>query len=393
MEKKSLPFCTQIGYEFTMGVQKFVRKIREFFRNAQIWGGSIKEVEGNLGSGVSTYFRVLRWLLKINIISMVIALGFIVTPGIWMAERHTPDTPTLLNKEDFNCTNPNFFDGDDTASGFGNAILQFLTGQGWMEGTALYLGWYPASNITRTSGTVEKTTYNFPLAYLVVGLLYFLVALIFILNNIARLFKKSAAEKIETKTYAELVLAGWDFTINNKKTAQLKSATVIKSLKEALSNDAQKFMKRSFKKETGLIILRICTNGISLAAMIGTVFLYYSEVVQYTSESAANSTDMCGEKIDKSTFEDIQLGNFSTEQLSAEVAKVWSSYSASIIVSLSNIIFPIFFEILGNYEFYKFQSTRIAITMVRSFIMKLFNVCVFLYVLYQATKYSGDISK
>ena len=153
-----------------MGVQKFVRKIREFFRNAQIWGGSIKEVEGNLGSGVSTYFRVLRWLLKINIISMVIALGFIVTPGIWMAERHTPDTPTLLNKEDFNCTNPNFFDGDDTAAGFGNAILQFLTGQGWMEGTALYLGWYPASNITRTSGTVEKTTYNFPLAYLVVGL-------------------------------------------------------------------------------------------------------------------------------------------------------------------------------------------------------------------------------
>ncbi|KAL5248323.1 hypothetical protein ACHWQZ_G017491 [Mnemiopsis leidyi] len=393
VEKKQLPFFTRIAYEFTMGIQKTTRKIQEGFRNAQIWGPSIKELEGNLGSGVSTYFRVLRWLLKINVISMVMALGLIATPGIWMNEHHDlPDTS--LNKDDLNCTNPNFVEGNDTAADVANYILQFLTGQGWMEGTALYLGWYPASNITRTSGDTEKTTYNFPLAYLLVGLAYFLVALMFILNNIARLFKKSAAEKIETKTYSELILTGWDYTIQNKKTAQLRSTTVIKSLKEALSNDAQKFVKISFKKEIGIIVLRVCTNCVAVAAMIGTVFLYYREVVRGTSEDAANSTNACGEKLETADFSnltDIEINEISAELITRELARFWSSYSASIIVSLSNILFPIFFEFLGQYEFYRFQSTRIAITMVRSFVMKLFSVCVFLYVLYQATKPSGGI--
>ena len=393
MEKKQLPLCTRIAYEFTVGVQKSTRKLQEGLRNAQIWGPSIKEVEGNLGSGVSTYFRVLRWLLKINVISMVMALGLIATPGIWMNEHHNLPSPSL-NRDDTNCTNPDFFDGDDTATDVANSILQFLTGQGWMEGTALYLGWYPASNITRTSGDAEKTTYNFPLAYLLVGLSYFLVALIFILNNIARLFKKTAAEKIETKTYAELTFAGWDYTIQNKKTAQLRSATVIKSLKEALNNDSQKFIKRSLRQDIAIIVLRIFTNCLAAAAMVGTVVLYYNEVVKDTSEDAANTTNACGEKITNFTnLTELNIHEISTQFITAELSKFWSSYSASIIVSLSNIIFPIFFEILGKYEFYRFQSTRIGITMVRSFIMKLFSVCVFLYVLYQATKPSGGICK
>lgn len=198
VEKKQLPCCTRIGYEFTIAVQKTTRRLQEWLRNFQVWGKPIKEIEGNLGSGVSTYFRVLRWLLKINTISMILALGLVVAPGIWMSENHTLPG-TSYNKDDLKCLNPDFVEGTETWHQVTNSILQFLTGQGWMEATAMYIGWYPASNITRNDNGVEKTTYNFPLAYLSVGLIYFLVALVFICSNIARLFKKAAVEQVETK--------------------------------------------------------------------------------------------------------------------------------------------------------------------------------------------------
>ena len=51
----------------------------------------------------------------------------------------------------------------------------------------------------------------------------------------------------------------------------------------------------------------------------------------------------------------------------------------------SNVIFPIFFEFVGNMEMYQFQSTRINVTMARSFITKLFSVIAYLYILYDST--------
>ena len=100
VEKKQLPFCTRLSYEFSTGIQRSFRKLREGSRNLQIWGGAIKEVEGNLGSGVSTYFRVLRWLLKINLVTMLLGLGLVVVPGIYMHETHDFLVATSYNKDD-----------------------------------------------------------------------------------------------------------------------------------------------------------------------------------------------------------------------------------------------------------------------------------------------------
>lgn len=102
-------------------------------------------------------------------------------------------------------------------------------------------------------------------------------------------------------------------------------------------------------------MLRLFTNTVAIAAMVGTVFLYSKEIMQDTDESSANSTNACGEKIHNFTDLDnlADLSNLTTAMLQMELEKAWSAYSAPIILSLSNIIFPIFFELLGQHEFYK----------------------------------------
>ena len=388
-EPKSLPFFTRLWYEIRIAITLSIRKIYEGIRDITVWGRSIKRIEGDLGSGVSTYFRVLRWLLKINILMLILGVGLIIIPGFYINAEYDSSLPTTLyNKADKVCLNPDFFNSSTNSGKAGNALLQFLTGQGWMESTSMFAGWYPSANITKNN----ETTYNFPLAYFMVSIAYFLLALMFIAKNIARLFKKTAVESIETKVYSALVLNGWDHTISKKSTGQIKSATIMKSLREELFNDAQKYLERTSKDKILILLLRIGTNLVCVGAMVGTVFLYVNQILTDSSESHANETDRCGNKVsDQINITNIQDVNF--DLIQQELAKFWKSYSASIIVSVSNVIFPIFFQVIGNLERYKFQSTRIGITMFRSFVMKLFSVCTYLYILYQATKPSAGLSE
>ncbi|KAL5248474.1 hypothetical protein ACHWQZ_G017612 [Mnemiopsis leidyi] len=325
---------------------------RTYFR---IWGKSIKEIEGHLG---------------------------------YMVDHHSPKVETLYNKDDLKCTNPKFVNGTGFHHDALNSVLQLLTGTGWMENTAMFYGWYPTSNLTSSITGKEKTIYYFSLAYFTVGCSYFALSLLLMLANLSKLFKKSAAEQMESKPYSSVVFT-WDYNVNNTETSQLKSVTVVQSLKEELDEDAQEHVKRELSTKIGIFFLRIFTNTICIAAMIGTVYLYVHEVLTDSTESRANLTDNCGKLVRKAPVEAIDLEDIDLEDIEEQMAAVWSTYSASIIVSGSNVIFPVFFQLVGNYEMYQFQSTRIGMTLFRMFIMKLFSVSTFLYILYKAAGPSG----
>ncbi|KAL5247708.1 hypothetical protein ACHWQZ_G019553 [Mnemiopsis leidyi] len=493
-EIKSLPFCTWLGYKISLSVSRSWQKFTESLKDFRIWGGHIREVEGNLGSGVSTYFRVLRWLLMINTLNLIVALSFITAPGLVIYYNH-PEAQTVnveYNADDKNCTNPDFFNETDTDyAEYGNILFQFLTGTGWMEKRPLYIGWYRSLNITsnnikyRDSGCnitddtyrcdtfknaliensdereyddkrftnfeqllnnfecdiqcpsttqerscnitcykcgnydcseVNRNTayynlsgdagmfdcysplgsedtwgfadcqfplinetnelglkcsgckregviYNFALAYVLVGLSYFVLSLLFIIKNMMKLFKKSAAEIVGYNPYSELVFGGWDYNIANKESAILKSKSILKSLKEELTCDDQKEKFVSTKEKVLLFLLRVFTNVLCIGAMGGVFYLYY-EVYEKKEDSNPCS------KEEESALTKLNYN------------EIIQSYGPALIVSASNVIFPIFFEVVGNVEMYQFQSTRINVTMARSFLMKLFSVVAYLYILY-----------
>lgn len=380
----------QVSTKFTKFIDDSMKKMNEIQRNHfRIWGSSIKHIQGHLGSGVCTYFKVIVWLLKINLLCMILALAFIVGPGSYMANNHAqhPAQESLYNKDDLECTNPNFVNGTGFHHDAVDSVLQFLTGTGWMESTAMFYGWYPTSNLTMHVHGKEKTTYNFSLAYFTVGISYFFLSLLFMLYNLSKLFNKSAAEQFDTKPYSSKVFT-WDYGVTDTGACEQQSVRFIQSLKEGMTEDAQEGVKREFSAKVGIVFLRIVTNIICLGAMVGTVYLYVNQIL--TDSSELQSTDSCGkltQPLDDGL--DIDLGNLTNTEIKENLSAFWSTYSASIIVSGSNVILPIFFQLVGTFEMYSFQSTMIGITLVRMFIMKLFNISVYLYILYIAVGPSG----
>ena len=381
----------QVSTKFTKCIGDSMKRMKEIQRNHfRIWGSSIKHIQGHLGSGVCTYFKVIVWLLKINLLCMVLALAFIVGPGSYMANcnyAHHPSEESLYNKDDLECTNPSFVNGTGFHHDAVNSVLQLLTGTGWMESTAMFYGWYPTSNLTRHVGGKEKTLYNFSLAYFTVGISYFFLSLLFMLYNLSKLFNKSAAEQFDTKPYSSKVFT-CDYGVTDTVACEQQSVRFIQSLKEGMTEDAQEDVKREFSTKVGIFFLRILTNITCLGAMVGTVYLYVNQIL--TDSSEFQSTDNCGkltQPLDDGL--DIDLGNLTNIEIKENLSAFWSTYSASIIVSGSNVILPMFFELVGTFEMYSFQSTRIGITLLRMFIMKLFNISVYLYILYIAVGPSG----
>ena len=371
---------------------KRTRDLQKSYFSIRIWGGSIKEIEGQLGSGVCAYFKVIVWLLKINFLCLLLSLGLIVGPGGYMAHKHYEHEDyvedTIYNRDDLDCTNPTFINGTAFHVEAINSLLQFLTGTGWMEDTAMFYGWYPTSNITKTVQGEEKTTYYFSLAYFTVGVSYFFVSLLFMLYNLSKLFNKSAAEQFESKPYSSQVLT-FDYSISDVKTIEQQGVRIVQSLKEKMTEDAQEGLKRDFWTKVGIFFLRVFTNAICIAGMVGTVYMYVYQILTSSEDAKANLTDNCGRPTKEDPIEVLDIDDIANISITEHLSAFWSTYAASIIVSGSNVLLPTFFQLVGTFEMYRFQSTRVGITLLRMFIMKLFNISVYLYILYIAVSPSG----
>ena len=90
-----------------------------------IWGNPISQIEGYLGSHVSTYFKAMVWLLKINLACMVLGLGLIVLPAAYI--KSTTQNETLYNR-DSTCYNSDIISGESREASNFNSVLQFFTG-------------------------------------------------------------------------------------------------------------------------------------------------------------------------------------------------------------------------------------------------------------------------
>jgi hypothetical protein len=210
------------------------------------------------------------------------------------------------------------------------------------------------------------------------------------LYNLSKQCNKSAADQFESKPYSSKVFT-WDYGMNDRKAGEQLSVTIIQTLKEKLTEDAQVNISRSFRSKVGIFFLRIVTNILCIGIMVGTVFMYFHQILGYSDEKHPNSTDSCGKQKQKKeyAFKAIGLGHISSLIVKEHLSAFWSTYSASIIISGSNVLLPAFFQLVGTYEMYQFQSTRLAITLLRMFAIKLFNIATYLYILYRAVGPSG----
>ncbi|CAL1686846.1 unnamed protein product [Lasius platythorax] len=238
-KKKSISYWKWLKYNISLKFAKIRMAVQNTLLTMKLWHQTIKTIESHNGSGVGTYFKFLRWLLFLNIISCILSIFFIVLPQS-LNQTHIQNNVK---------------------------VLDFLTGSGFFSHTIMYYGFY-------SNGTVDTfgSKYSIPFAYFLTLLFCYTVTFIILSVKVISSYRKSYVE-IRGKVrdlYSNKIFCGWDFSISLPKTAALQSASIYKELEELLAETRQhthlhwldKFLLIIMQLSvTAIVIFMICGAG------------------------------------------------------------------------------------------------------------------------------------
>ncbi|XP_005350998.1 transmembrane channel-like protein 8 [Microtus ochrogaster] len=129
-----------------------------------LWEGALYEIGGLFGTGIQSYFTFLRFLLLLNLLTLLMTASFVLLPLVWL---HHPEPGPALKLTGLQCSGSH-----PSQSGipkFHNPLWNILTGRVELEeGRRLEL----AQQQTRTQKACHLLTYlrtNVLIALLVVG--------------------------------------------------------------------------------------------------------------------------------------------------------------------------------------------------------------------------------
>ncbi|XP_020611290.1 transmembrane channel-like protein 7 [Orbicella faveolata] len=264
------------------------------------------------GSGVQSYFVLLRWLFLLNIVISLSTVFFLFIPQIIHDQSTKHNTVSFTGWE-------------------------LLTGEGWFNTTELYYGAY-------TNETVEKIDdfkYNLPLAYLCVGGGYLLLCLIMLVYSMANSYRENyiyAGD--EFSFFISKAFCSWDYGITDRSAALLKQKSIFNELQEAIAEQNYN-VARTLSEKCNIFWLRILTNFNVLTLMAGAAYL-----IQFSANlSLKSDTDNVVEKL-----------------------------TLPLVVSGINLLLPFAFRIIASLERYKSPRTTINVTLARTTLMMLISV-------------------
>ncbi|EFB18379.1 hypothetical protein PANDA_006879, partial [Ailuropoda melanoleuca] len=117
-----------------------------------LWEGALYEIGGLFGTGIQSYFTFLRFLLLLNLLTLLLTASFVLLPLVWL---RPPDTGPSLN---FTLQCPGGLQSQTGVPRFHNQLWNVLTGRAFAN-TYLFYGAYRA-------GPESGSAYSIRLAYL-----------------------------------------------------------------------------------------------------------------------------------------------------------------------------------------------------------------------------------
>uniref|UniRef100_A0A3B4VF35 Transmembrane channel-like protein n=1 Tax=Seriola dumerili TaxID=41447 RepID=A0A3B4VF35_SERDU len=204
--------------------------------------------------------------------------------------------------------------------------LEILTGAGYFNHTVMYYGGY--SNETLV-GLVE---YNMQLAYFFTIAVYMVLCGLALIFSMARSFKTNYVLAESTSNGAWQLLCSWDFSITNERAVRQRKSNLRVQLKESLSEKAQmELLTLSEKLKHFGVHLGSWLLSTGLAVGCGASIYY---LCQY-------------------------------EQQEAETLLV------PFVVSLMNLVVPLFYSLFYKFEHYSSQRTQIYALVVRNVLLRM----------------------
>ncbi|GJQ73707.1 hypothetical protein Trydic_g14042 [Trypoxylus dichotomus] len=311
---KTLGCAKMLKYQISIRLSCLKSNIRNLSYSFELWYSSLKEIEGNFGSGVSTYFKFLRRLFVLDVFMAFLCVCFIIIPQAIFSVQKKEENVTVIGNDPF-------------------LIEDLFTGVGFLNNTVMYYGYF----------TIECINgYKIPNAYFYTMICIFVGNAIIIGVYMAKSYRKSFIETMGglQNVFAHKIFCGWDYSIAQEEASNLRSSTIYTELKELLSDYIKSSEKRSFA-ETLLVYGMQLTGHLFVFGLVGaTGFLMWTLLEQHR-------------------MRDVDESN-------ANVVAVFTAVIINVII----LLFPLIFRIIGSYEGYKSPRLMVIVTFLRTLLLE-----------------------
>ncbi|XP_077022220.1 transmembrane channel-like protein 8 isoform X1 [Tamandua tetradactyla] len=201
--------------------RRFWEAVRQLAQGFGLWEGALYQIGGLFGTGIQSYFTFLRFLLLLNLLTLLLTASFVLLPLIWL---RVPAPGPALNLT-FQC--PGGHQPQPGLPKFHNQLWNVLTGRAF-DNTYLFYGTYRA-------GPESSSVYSIRLAYLLSPLACLLLCFCGTLQRMVkglpqRLF---LGQEYRTPVSAK-VFSSWDFCIHGWEAATIKKHEISNEFKVEL---------------------------------------------------------------------------------------------------------------------------------------------------------------
>ncbi|EAT47970.1 AAEL000967-PA [Aedes aegypti] len=421
----------QIKWRRRKAWQSVRAKWSEYRSKLELWRMSLKTIEGNFGTGVVAYFLFLRWLMFLNLIVFGLVSAFIVLPYVVLREPQDLPCEQQIDPRSVQCCSESYVNATKRVE---FAVLDVIQGTGFMEGTLLFYGMYTnmiygyspyyeglimemGEAIDQSAAEVSSGTvlyYDFPLVYVIITAICYVVALIAMMKAVVRQFKDRIAEGEGLfYQYCNLVFGGWDFCIHNEKSADIKHKALYHEIRSLLHtkrfeneriNRSRDFMVKliSIRFMINLIVFVILTIAVVIIYVLFNVSMSkldpnfqnnhlinfprgsswssfpsfgYSANVAVPSTSSTSAYYMISRDGSSAASSPIPEGLESN--LTARLEVLFYEFLPYIAIVCMNLVVPLFFNYLVQFEKYS-PLFVIKITLFRTVFLRLSSLAVLL---------------
>lgn len=336
----------------------FTGTVKEWLYSLEPWRGHLKDIEGQFGSGVVSYFVFLRWLMLLNLFVFLIEFGFVSLPTLVICadtfqgntDGHANYTSNATScKYDFA-----YIDANETNKGVLTTVLNFFTGQGWISNTIMFYSSYPSDAIISQEGV----RYLLPLAYLLTGGAYLLLCLLAMIRSASSGLRQSYIDSEGVfNSFCNRIFSAWDYCICDRSAALHKNQIIAQDIRFELEEEARlrRIQNRTKKQKAFLFGTRIAINLFIVPALWYVSFVLVFGVI-----------------INKKV----------TEQGRNQFEQMLIRSSLSLAVTIPNLILPPLFELLSIFEDWS-PKFELGLNLLRRIFVKLPSIAMLMILLYK----------
>lgn len=358
----------------------------------ELWRNALKKIEGHFGTGVVAFFILIRWLAFLNLSMFVMIFCVIVLPQITLKELPDVKCNETMAMNSTQCCTEKYIEITNDQDFF---ILDIIQGTGVMERTLLFYGnytnqifGYVVANETLTTGTStsDRIVYDLPLAYVSTTVIYYVIILVAIVRSAAKEFKDRLVEgEGQFYQYCNLIFGGWDFCIDNEKSADIKHKAAFNEIKALLHQKRLDLERNNRSREMmlKLVVVRFTVNLIVLIILgicAFIIFLLFDKSLKKLDPEKTERYDDdfdVGQPANQAHALLGGRGSLFAGPLDKQLETLYWEFLPYVAIVLFNLLVPLLFNYLMKFEQYS-PVFSIKVSLLRTVFIRLASLMVLL---------------